>query len=82
MLMLIINFSKLIETKNDSKYLIEYLEKVVIPLVLILPKMSGYVKTFKDKTNKFMSFGIDDDNLLEKYKTISSRIEEKILSKY
>ena len=80
--MLIINFSKLIETKNDSKYLIEYLEKVVIPLVLILPKMSGYVKTFKDKTNKFMSFGIDDDNLLEKYKTISSRIEEKILSKY
>ena len=80
--MLVINFSKLIETKNDSKYLIEYLEKVVIPLVLILPKMSGYVKTFKDKTNKFMSFGIDDDNLLEKYKTISSRIEEKILSKY
>ena len=39
--------SKLVETKNNSKYLIGYLDKVI--RVLILPKMSGYVKTFKDK---------------------------------
>ena len=38
--------------------------------------MSGYVQTFnvkdgdKDKSNKFMSFRIDDEKLLEKYKTI------------
>ena len=41
--------SKLIETKNNSKYLIRYLDDVIRPLVLILPKMSGYVETFKDK---------------------------------
>ena len=41
-------------------------------LVLILPKMSGYVKTFKvkDKNNKLVSFRINDEKLLEKYKTI------------
>ena len=38
--------------------------------------MSGYVKTFKvtegnkDKNNKLMSFRIDDEKLLEKYKAI------------
>ena len=40
------------------------------------------VKTFKvkdgdnDKSNKLMSFGIDDDKLLEKYKTICTRIKD------
>ena len=29
------------------KYLIGYLDKVIRPLALLLPKMSGYVKTFK-----------------------------------
>ena len=37
--------SKLIEIKTNSKYLIGYLHKVIRPLVLMLPKMSGYVKT-------------------------------------
>ena len=32
--------SDLIETKTNSKYLIGYLDKVIRPLVLILPKMS------------------------------------------
>ena len=34
--------------------------------------MSRYVKTFKveDKSNKLMSFHIDDEKLLEKYKAI------------
>ena len=41
--------SKLIETKTNSKYLIGYLDKVIRPLVLIMTKMSGYVKTFKVK---------------------------------
>ena len=36
--------SKLIETKTNSKYLIGYLDKLIRPLILILPKMSGYVK--------------------------------------
>ena len=34
--------------------------------------MSGYVKTFKveDKKNKLISFRIDNQKLLEKYKAI------------
>ena len=38
--------SKLIETKINSKYLIGYSDKAITPLVLVMPKMSGYVKTF------------------------------------
>ena len=44
--------------------------------------MSGYVKTFKvkdgdkDKINKLMSLRIDDDRLLEKYKTSWTNIED------
>ena len=41
--------SKLVETKTNSNYLIGYLDKVIIALVLILSKMSGYIKTFKVK---------------------------------
>ena len=58
--------SKLIEAKNNLKYLIGYLDEVIRPLVLMLPKMSGYLKTFKEKTNILMSLHIDDENLLEK----------------
>ena len=36
--------SKLVETKNNSKYLTGYFDEV-----LILSKMSGYAKIFKDK---------------------------------
>ena len=68
--------SKLIETKNNSKYLIGYLDEVIKPLVLILSKVSGYIKNFKDKNNQLMSLPIDDDKLLEKNKTIWTRIAE------
>ena len=74
--------SKLVERKTNSKYLIAYLNKIIRQLVLILAKMSEYVKTFKvkgennDKRNKLMSFCIYDDKLLEKYKTIWTKIED------
>ena len=54
--------SKLVKTKTNSMYFIWYLDKTIRPLVLILPKMSGYVKTFKvkernkDKNNKLLTF--------------------------
>ena len=37
-----------------------------------MPKMSGYVKAFKDEdeNNELISFRIDDEKLLEKYKAI------------
>ena len=63
--------SKLVDTKTSSRYLIGYLDKVTKPLVLVLLKMSGYVKTFKVKdNNKLLFFRMDDDKLLEKPKTI------------
>ena len=69
----IIVIPKLIETKTNSKYLIGIkFDKTIRPLVLIMPKISGYVKTFKvkegnkDKINKLISFHIDDEKSLEK----------------
>ena len=47
----------------------------------MMPKMSEYVKIFnvkdedKDKNNKLMSFRVDDEKLLEKYKVIWTKIE-------
>ena len=38
--------TKLIELKNMFKYLNGYLHEVIRSLVLILPKMSGYVKSY------------------------------------
>ena len=71
-----IDISIVVKTKTNSKYLIEYLDNDIRPLVLIMPKMSGYVRTFKvkdgdiDKINKLISFCIDDEKLLEKCKAI------------
>lgn len=44
-------------------------------LILIMPKMNVYVKTF-DKDNKLKPFCTDDDNLLKKYKSITRKIRE------
>ena len=60
--------SKLVKTKINFNYLIGYLDKVLRALVLIMPKLSGYVKTFKvkdedkDKKGKLMSFHINDES--------------------
>ena len=61
--------------QNNSKYLIGHLAKVIRPLVLILPKMSGCVETLKvkdgdkDENSKLMSFPIVNHKLLEKCKS-------------
>ena len=50
-------------------------------MVLILPKMSRYVTTFKDgdkdknKNNKLMSFHIDDDKLLKSMKPLGLQLK-------
>ena len=75
--------SKLAKTKTNSKYLIGIkFNKAIRPLAVIMPKMSGYVTTFKvkegnkDKNNKLISFHKDDEKLLEKYKTIWTKVED------
>ena len=70
--------SKLVKTETNSKYVIGYLDKTTRPLVLIMPKMSGYVKTFKvkDENNKLVSFCIVDEKLLERYIAIWPKIED------
>ena len=56
--------------------MIGYLDKAIRPLALIMPEMRGCVNTFrvkdrnKHKSNNLMSFHIDDEKLLEKYKAI------------
>ena len=57
--------------------MIAYLDKV-----LIFPKMSGYVKVFKgkiknkNKNQKLRHLYLGDCKLLEKYKTIWTKIED------
>ena len=54
----------------------------IVDKVIKLLVLSGYVKIFKfkdgdkDQNTKLMSFRIDDDNLLEKHKTIWNKIED------
>ena len=54
--------------------MIGYLDKFTRSLVLILPKMCGYVKRVsakdgeKDRNSKLISFHIEDSKLLEKQK--------------
>ena len=55
--------SKIVKTKTSSEYFIGYLDKAIRPVVLIMPKLSGYFKTFKVEG----SFCIDHGKLLEKY---------------
>ena len=58
--------------------MIVYLDKDIRLLVLIISRMSGYVKTFniEDKINKSMSFLVNGEKLLEKYKAILTKIED------
>ena len=82
MLMLIMQVSQNQLKQSNSKYLIGYLDNVIRPLVLILPKTAENNDTFKvkdadkNKSNKLISFRIDAETLLEKYKTIQTNIED------
>ena len=68
--------SESFKKKPNSKYLIGYLEKA------IRSEMSIYVKAFKvkngdkGKNNKLIFFGKDDENILEKYRVMSTKIED------
>ena len=58
------------------KYYIEYIvDDNVIPLVLLLPVMSGWIKYFENG-GKNMSFKIEDDEVYIKYNNIWNKIKE------
>ena len=61
---------------NESfKYFIGYQEgRIVKPLCIILPQMSGYIKYFENGS-KNMSFLIKDDEVREKYDKIWIRLK-------
>ena len=64
------------------KYFIGYREgKIVKPLYIILPQMSGYIKYFQNG-GKNMSFMIKDDNILDKYNEILNKIKETLSIKF
>ena len=61
--------------------MLRYLDEVIRPLILILPKMIEYVKTFKEKNNQLMALRVGDKNLIETCKTIWANSEDlKILN--
>ena len=61
-----------------SKYFIGYQKgKIIRPLCIILPQMSGYIKYFKYGRSN-MSFFIKDDEMGEKYKQIWDVIKNKL----
>ena len=69
---------------NDEgfKYFIGYLKgKIVKPLCIILPQMSGYIKYFEN-VSKNMSVLIKDDEVWDKYNKIWDIIKNKLNIKF
>ena len=62
----------------NNEYFIGYKEgKIVKPLCIILPQMTGYIKYFENG-GKNMFFVIKDDMCLNKYNEIWDKIKEKL----
>ena len=55
--------------------------KIVKPLCIILPQMSGYIKYFENG-GKSMSFLIKDEEVLDKYEQIWDMIKNKLGTKF
>ena len=67
---------------DGFKYFIGYKEgKIVKPLCIILPQMTGYIKYFENE-GKNMSFIIKDDDVLDKYNEIWDKIKETLNIKF
>ena len=68
--------------EDGFKYFIGYQKgKIVRPLCIILPQMSGYIKYFEYGSPN-MSFFIKDDEVWEKYKQIWVVIKNKLKIKF
>ena len=69
--------SNKIKGNNDIvKYFIGYMDDTdVIPLCLLLPQMSGWIKCFENG-GKNMSFEIEDEMVYVKYNNIWNKIKD------
>ena len=67
--------SKISSGEKNYKYFIGYFynDQKFKPLHIMLPKTSAYVKIYDGQT-KWMYFLIEDDDLLEKYKTVWDKV--------
>ena len=64
------------------KYFTGYQEdKIVKPVCIILPQISGYIKYFENG-RKNMSLMVKDDSVLNKYNEIWNKIKEKLSIKF
>ena len=65
-----------VKRNNETvKDYIGYLDESIIPLCLILPQMSGWIKYFEN-VGKNMSFKIEDDEVYTKYNNIWNKIKK------
>ena len=68
--------SNKVKRNNETvKYFIGYIDESIVPLCLLLPQMSGWVKYFENG-GKNMSFKIDEDWIYLKYNEIWNKIKE------
>ena len=75
--------NKLKKNGETSKYFIGYSNDIysVVPLCIILPKMSGYIKYFNNGEEN-MSFKIEGDEVYIKYNSIWNKIKELLDVKF
>ena len=78
----IVASGKFKHNNKGFKYFIGYWEgKIVKPLCIILPQMSGYIKYFENG-GKNMSFLIKDDEVWDKYNKMWDVIKDKLDIKF
>ena len=68
--------NKIKGNNETNKVFIGYMDDItVIPLCLLLPQMSGWIKYFENGENN-MSFKIEDDDVYLKHNSIWNKIKE------
>ena len=66
---------------NTRRYIIGYNDNTISTLQLFLPKMTGYLNSFKDGARK-MSFFTDNNEFLERYTAIWGKKSDFVNKKF
>ena len=73
----IVVFDKFKNNNEGFKYFIGYWNELVVPLCIILPQMSGYIKYFENGSIN-MSFLIKEDEVWNRYDQVWDAIKDKL----